>query len=351
MEEKRESGIYMGESYVFWNNKGGTGKTSLAFQTVTMYAECHESEKILVVDLCPQANLSELLLGGLLGGGAINLISLFNEKRATIGGYFQDRLPSPFTFPADINVYDYLTKPNDFNKFIPSNIFLLAGDPIVELQTNSIATLANTQIPGTDTWIAIVDWLNDFIKKTGKEFDTIFIDCNPSFSIYTQIAIASGTRLLLPVMADDSSRRALQNVFSLIYGIKMPSEIYQQYSFSSKMKNAGRRLPQIHLIIKNRLTQYMVVASAYNSVLSSIDEEVKKIIGINPELFTFKNVEDGMREVRDFQTTGVVAFAEATPFTQVKPGKHKIFKKKPTVRADYLRNCIEAMDKVVDSLK
>lgn len=53
--------------YAFWNNKGGTGKTSLSFQTITMYAKIHKKEKILAIDLCPQANLSELLLGGLLG--------------------------------------------------------------------------------------------------------------------------------------------------------------------------------------------------------------------------------------------------------------------------------------------
>lgn len=340
----------MGESYIFWNNKGGTGKTSLAFQTVTMYAERHKDEKILVVDLCPQANLSELLLGGLLGNGSMNLISLFKERRVSIGGYFQDRLPSPFTFPVGMDVFEYLTTPHDYNEFVPENISLLAGDPIVELQTNSIATLSNTQIPGTDTWIAVVDWLNNFIEKTGGYFNTVFIDCNPSFSIYTQIAIASGTKLLLPVMADDSSRRALQNVFSLVYGIRMPSEIYQEYSFSTKMKNARRTLPQIHLIIKNRLTQYMVVASAYNSVLSSIDAEVERVMESNLELFTFKNISDGIKEVKDFQTTGVVAFAEAKPFTKVKPGKHKIFKKNPMIRADYLEKCIENVSRVVDAL-
>ena len=37
--------------YAFWNNKGGTGKTSLSFQTITMYAKIHKKEKILAL-LC-----------------------------------------------------------------------------------------------------------------------------------------------------------------------------------------------------------------------------------------------------------------------------------------------------------
>ena len=60
------------KTYTFWNNKGGTGKTSLCFQTVLQYAKQHPEQQILVIDLCPQANLSELMLGGMLGNGARN---------------------------------------------------------------------------------------------------------------------------------------------------------------------------------------------------------------------------------------------------------------------------------------
>lgn len=31
--------LHMDIKYAFWNNKGGTGKTSLAFQAITRYAE------------------------------------------------------------------------------------------------------------------------------------------------------------------------------------------------------------------------------------------------------------------------------------------------------------------------
>src|SRR3546814_19512853 len=63
--------------------------------------------------------------------------------------------------------------------------------------------------------------------------------------------------IVLPLMADDSSRRAIQNAFSLLYGLKLPSEIYAAYAFATKLKDAGRDLPKVHLIVKNRITQYM----------------------------------------------------------------------------------------------
>lgn len=335
--------------YAFWNNKGGTGKTSLAFQAISRYAEKNENKKILVIDLCPQANLSELLLGGLLGNGSANLIGLYGEKRISVGGYFQDRLPAPFT-PPNIDSHAYIVQPYSYNHMMEENIFLMAGDPVVELQTNAIATLANTQLPGTDTWISVIDWIRDFIEKTNNEFDTVFIDCNPSFSIYTQIAIASADRLLLPVMADDSSRRALQNVFSLVYGVEMPSEIYKQYAFATKLKEAGRALPCIHLILKNRLTQYMGTSSAYFAVLESIDQEIERVLKIYNNIFTFSTLSNGVVEIRDFQTTGVVSFAEGTPFSKVRTGYHNIFGKRTKINTLNLDNCSDSIEDLVGFL-
>src|SRR3546814_9088230 len=85
----------MQKRYGYWNNKGGTGKTSLCFQSVTGYAETHPNERILTIDVCPQANLSELLLGGLNNNGSDKLlVEQGKVPRCSIGGYFQLRLPS-----------------------------------------------------------------------------------------------------------------------------------------------------------------------------------------------------------------------------------------------------------------
>jgi len=336
--------------YAFWNNKGGTGKTSLAFQAIAVYAERHPDERVLVLDLCPQANLSELFLGGLLGNGSENLATLQAETpRRTVGGYFESRLPSPYTVP-NFEAKEYLCCPAELNSSVSNNIWLLAGDPLLELQSNAIATLANTQIPGQNPWLAVVDWLKDFIDNISSEFDVVFVDTNPSFSMYTQIAISACSMLILPIMADDSSRRAIQNAFSLIHGLRLPSSMYSDYSFTKKLVDAGRELPKVHLIPKNRLTQYMGPASAYSSVITSIEELVIEVLNTNPEIFTFNNHEDGFVDIRDFQTTGVVAFAEGQPFTQVRTGVHNIGGRETQVNRGKLDECIEAVNGLVDSL-
>lgn len=338
------------QKYGFWNNKGGTGKTSLCFQAMAFYAKENPDKRVLAVDVCPQANLSELLLGGLTNQGSQNLLTLqAGTMRTTVGGYFQLRLPSPYSVPT-FEARDFITKPSDFNDAIPANIDLVCGDPLLELQSNAISTLANAQIPGTDPWLAVIDWVTDFLQQVQDDYDVVFIDANPSFSMYTQIALSAANRLVLPVMADDSSRRAIQNAFSLIFGFKLPSDVYARYAFATRLKEAGRELPQVHIIAKNRLTQYMGPASGYSAVLESIDKDVSALLETHPDVFTFDDLQDGIVNIRDFQTTGVVAFARGVPFYSVRPGRLDVMGKRVSVKSEYLKNCIEAMEALVKKL-
>ena len=80
--------------YGFWNNKGGTGKTSLAFQAACFYASAHPQDRVLVIDMCPQANMSELLLGGLGNGSDIPLATGPNTQ-----GIHRRLLPDASPFP------------------------------------------------------------------------------------------------------------------------------------------------------------------------------------------------------------------------------------------------------------
>lgn len=335
--------------YTFWNNKGGTGKTSLCFQSVVRYAENNPDCRVLVVDLCPQANLSELFMGGLLGSGATHLATLYTTNpRKSIGGYFDKRILSPYSMPT-INTSDYIVMPYNYNSNIPQNISLIAGDSIVELQATFMSSAANGSLPNNQSpYALILKWLSDYFYLLQNSFDVVFIDTNPSFSIYTQVAIASTDKLILPVMADDSSRRALINALSLIYGYNTPSA-YSTNSFNSVALANGIVLPKIHMVIKNRITQYMGPASGYRAVLQSIDTIVNNAKSNNPAFFTTNMT---IQEVRDFQTTGVIAFAEAKSFTTLirEPLVHTLNGTQTTLNRSYIQQYIDVIGDVVANI-
>lgn len=336
------------KTYTFWNNKGGTGKTSLCFQTSLQYAIEHPDEKVLVIDLCPQANISELFLGGMENSGSRNLSHLFlyNPHRKTIGGYFDARNHSPYTMSVGITPTDYLCQPTQCNAYIPQNLFLAAGDPFVEVLSNSMSALASIAVAGINTYVCIISWIRDFLDKLRDEYSVVFIDTNPSFAIYTQMAIAASDYLIIPLTADDSSIRAVNNILSLVYGIGVTSPIIN--SFNYQMQHVAHLpLPKIHMVIKNRLTQYVGTARAYNAVLQSINQLVAQLQHQYVNVLTpnFQTI-----DVRDFQSTGVVAYAHAKSFTQLVAGQNTIDGQPVQLAQNNIQNCINAMTPIIQGL-
>jgi hypothetical protein len=95
------------------------------------------------------------------------------------------------------------------------------------------------------------------------------------------------------------------------------------------------------------------LASAYAAVLAAIEHDVDKLLSSNPGIFSFQTSDAGFTEVRDFQTTGVIAFAKGLPFFQVKPGKQALTTHatyRVQVKDDYLQNARTAMKSLVARL-
>ena len=78
--------------YALWNNKGGVGKSYLTFQIACEYAKTHPDQNILVIDLCPQANASSMILGGIIKGEERLAEIAAITPRPTIAGYMDQRI-------------------------------------------------------------------------------------------------------------------------------------------------------------------------------------------------------------------------------------------------------------------
>ncbi|WP_142909489.1 ParA family protein, partial [Klebsiella pneumoniae] len=187
--------------YAVWNNKGGVGKSYLTFQLASEYARQNPTKKVLVVDLCPQANSSSMLLGGMINGeNTLNQIHSAIQRK-TISGYIEDRIRSPY---------------------IPTNT---GSSYVINVSTH------NSKVP-----------------------NNLYLDCNPSFSIYTELALTAAERLLIPFSADGSSKRAVKAVLSLVYGERRHQN-EPQSDFYLNSNRYSMSLPQIYMYVGNRLTQ------------------------------------------------------------------------------------------------
>lgn len=334
--------------YAVWNNKGGVGKSYLTFQVASEYARIHPEKRVLVVDLCPQANSSSMLLGGMLDGEAnLNRIHLGNP-RLTVAGYIEDRILSPYVNPR--NGARYALPVHQFNYPIPHNLFLIVGDEQLEIQSSRVSSAT---APGPqDAWRIVHTWISDLIGDIVASWNgadhTVFIDCNPSFSIYTELALSASDRLIVPFSADGSSKRAVRAVLALIYGVtRQPGQQQSEYfSYSLRFRMT---LPLLYMYIGNRLTQSnQTSAAAFKSVVNEIGEEIYSVWQSNPNLFSVHPVGSPVPtskrafrtmfqyEVNDANTASVVSGTCGIPISGLSSGSRNVLGKSVMVNQTQL---------------
>jgi len=314
--------------YALWNNKGGVGKSFLTFSLACEYALENPDEDILVLDLCPQANLTEILLGG-KDIATQTLEGLYSEKpRRSIGGYLEARLTSPFVAPLDVN--NFIIRPAEVNSNLPGNISLVAGDNLLELLSEAMRQVSQMSLP-YDAWQKVMRWVSDLIRiftDSSQASDvTAFIDCNPSFSIYTQVGLSAADFLIVPFTADDSSRRGIENVLALLYGISSNElQGYARLSFSKKAIDEGVDLPKLHTFVSNRVTMYKgKPSSAFEAKSGPIRELIEKSAQSNKRYYdSYKRTANLFAEMPDYHSVAVVASSEGCPLSLLKSGHHNV---------------------------
>jgi chromosome partitioning protein len=335
--------------YALWNNKGGVGKNYLTFQIASEYARTHPERKILVVDLCPQANASGMLLGGMESGErALDLLSN-RVPRQTISGYIEERILSPYVNPK--TGASFVISVSERNALAPSNLFLVAGDEQLEIQASRVL---GATVPGPgDAWRIVHTWISDLIEDVqnfwNQENTTVFIDCNPSFSIYTELAMSASDRLIIPFSADGSSKRAVRAVLALLYGItRVPGSQQSQFYLNSQQFRLS--IPRIYCYIGNRLTQYISSAKAFRTVVREIGNEIWSVWQANPNVFYIhpvgapspsgRNIFTDMFqfEIVDANTASVVSSSLGIPIVRLWAGLHAVAGRNVMVNQSQLDN-------------
>lgn len=328
-------------SYAFWNNKGGVGKSFLCFIAACEYANAHSDTDVYVIDLCPQANVSEILLGGLRTSPKPMASLLGAKPRCTVAGYLEERLSSPFRMIDDVD--RFLSQPAKFNKYIPKNLFLVCGDNLLELLSEPIRQTSQLSLP-QDAWAKTQNWIRDLCvalenRSLGRN-STFIIDCNPSFAIYTQLALVGAESVVVPYTADDSSRRGIENVMALLYGVVDSTMLlYAKLSFSQKAREENVSIPKIHTLVSNRQTLYDGKPSkAFEALSKTIKNLVDSVYKSHRSIFAFptKTPSSEVIDIPDYHGASIVAASNGIPLHQLKAGPHEVAGDRVQVNQDPL---------------
>lgn len=343
-------------SYAFWNNKGGVGKSFLCFIVSCEYANKFPGSDVYVLDMCPQANVSETLLGGFPKGGRAMAELLARKPRASIAGYLDARLSSPFKRLDDVD--SFVCRPSNYNASIPKNVNLVCGDNLLEIQSEAIRQTSQLAVPN-DSWRQVLLWIRDLTgalaTKSGDRPAVFVLDCNPSFAIFTQLAVVGSDHLIVPFTADDSSRRAVENVVTLLYGFADTPDItpYTRISFARKAKEEGVPVPTLHTFVSNRVTKYEGAPSkAFAAMIKAMKKTIDDIHDKHREVFSSPSTRPSLRFlfVPDYHSASIVAATTGTPLHRLTAGPKDLSGERVQINPGPLKDYREKLTQVVDRI-
>ena len=166
------------------NQKGGVGKTTTVINLAT--ALSFHKKKVLVIDLDPQGNATT----------GFGLSNISNDKT------IYDVLNGNCNFEDSIKD----TKIRNL-KIVPSNVDL-SGLEVETANENRRAFL-------------LKDKMEEFINSSKNEFSYIFIDCPPSLSLLTVMALVIAKSLIVPLQAEFFALEGLSQLIKTIDRIKI----------------------------------------------------------------------------------------------------------------------------------
>lgn len=195
------------KSIVFFNNKGGVGKTTLLCN-VAAYLSIEMKKKILVVDADPQCNTTSYCMSDK------DLEKFYdNDKRESIEsflnpirrgkGYVQKRIT-----------------PIKTERF---GFDLIAGDPKLALSEDLLATdwdpASSGKPRGLQTTLVF-----SHLSNLYKEYDFILYDVGPSLGALNRSVLISCDYFLIPMSVDVFSLMALGNIHKSLENWKLGIE-------------------------------------------------------------------------------------------------------------------------------
>jgi chromosome partitioning protein len=161
------------------NMKGGVGKTTITTNLAWQFAAYSRwNKKILVVDLDPQANCSQYLLG------TTKYINILDSNRPTIWDVFEQLTHTPGA----------KTQKTVDPKSVRYNIVSYNDGSRIDLIPSRLELSYSLKNPMQKEQL-----LEKLISKIEDEYDLILLDCAPTESMLTTAAYLASDFILVPV--------------------------------------------------------------------------------------------------------------------------------------------------------
>jgi len=200
------------KTIIFFNNKGGVGKTTLVYHFTWMLAEL--GYRCLAVDLDPQSNLTSMFLPD------DELERIYSEETD------RETLLSGIK-PLDRGIGDIArVKVHE----VAPNIGLLAGDLELSLFEDKLSSNWSKCVDGDEAAFRIVSSFHRIIQNESHRYEADYcvIDVGPNFGALNRATLVSADYVVVPMAADLFSLQGLKNLGERL--VKWKSEWADRFS-------------------------------------------------------------------------------------------------------------------------
>ncbi len=184
------------KSIVFFNNKGGVGKTTLLCNIASIFA-LEFKKRVLVIDTDPQCNSTTYCIN------EDEVEKLYSKiKRDTIEVFFEPLKKGK-------GYLDSIIKPIKTDRF---GFDLIPGDPKLSLREDLLASDWKTATSGDARGLQTNFVIKDILNKYDKLYDYIFIDVGPSLGSLNRSVLIASDYYIVPMSVDMFSLSAIENI-------------------------------------------------------------------------------------------------------------------------------------------
>jgi cellulose biosynthesis protein BcsQ len=193
------------KALVFFNNKGGVGKTTLACN-VAAYLSHKKNKRVLLVDADPQCNATQIVLSEdecqeiYLGDRAKEHLTLFDLLSSVEAG--EPTLKGP--------VNPILGTTNRFG------CDLIPGHPRMSLVEDKLSVAWDAMQGGTPAGFRASNWCAQLFEHVSSRYDVVIFDVGPSLGALNRTVILAADFLITPFGCDIFSLLGIQNISSWI---------------------------------------------------------------------------------------------------------------------------------------
>lgn len=293
------------QTYAISNFRGGIGKSTLAFNLAWEVSRKHRT---LLMDLCPQCNFTQSLLG--------------EDAEQITHTIYDALLPRVMAGTPQIEMDDLLVsvpptcvafKGGERVYAVPGSKELFLFPSLLYTQISAAANIGARSKDTVKNILQSVETLSENLRSHLKA-SRVLLDTSPFFGGATHLGWVAADALIIPVRVDQHSMEALKLTLSMLKRSDMDFlRLNEQAGITTK--------PKVHAIVMTHCGWNRQSAFTPDRSTQAYLAQVIDIANENEELFDCDDPIDAIHLLDDFHSAGRISGSKRIPLAKLTVGE------------------------------